>query len=66
MYQFLKSDTVLVLRKNSPTLREAKAFFESMQHYADINGFRSRLAVRTVDVKFEIWSEAERYLFSYY
>jgi hypothetical protein len=54
------------LRKNSPTLREAKGFFEAMQHYADVNGIRSRLAVRTVDVKFEIWAEAEKYLFSYY
>jgi hypothetical protein len=66
MYRFLKSDSVLVLRKNSSTLREAKNFFEAMQHYADVNGIRSRLAVRTVDVKFEIWSEAEKYLFSYY
>lgn len=66
MYRFIKTDSVLILRKNSPTLREAKNFFESISHYADINGVRSRLAVRTVDVKFEIWSEAEKFLFSYY
>lgn len=65
MYRFLKTDSVLIMRKNSPTLRDAKNFYESMQHYADINGIRGRLAVRTVDVKFEIWSEAEKFLFSY-
>lgn len=66
MYRFVKSDSVLILRKNSNTLRDAKNFFEAMQHYADVNGVTSRLAVRTVDVKFEIWSEAEKYLFSLY
>ena len=65
MYKVLKTDSMLVLRKNSPVLRESKNFFEAMQHYADINGIRSRYAVRTVDVKFEIWTEAEKYLFSY-
>lgn len=65
MYDFVKSDTVVILRKNSPVVRQGKEFFEAVNHYADVNGVRARLAVRTVDVKFEIWNEAEKYLFSF-
>lgn len=65
LYDVLKTDTVLVLRKNSTALRDAKNFYEAMQHYADIQGIRNRFAVRTVDVKYEIWSEAEKFLFAY-
>ena len=66
LYKFIKSDSVLILRKNAPNIKDAKNFYEAMRHYADINGISSRLAVRTVDVKFEIWSEAEKFLFSIY
>ncbi len=65
MYKFLKTESVLILRKNSESIRDGKGYYESVQHYADINGFRSRMSLRTVDVKFEIWNEAEKYLFSF-
>lgn len=65
MYSVLKSDSLIVLRKNSQTLREAKNWFDAMQHYAEINGIRNRFQARTVDVKYEIWTEAEKYLFAY-
>ena len=65
MYDFVKTETLLVLRKNSPVLSDGKEFFEGVTHYAEINGVRSRMGVRTVDVKFEIWNEAEKYLFAY-
>lgn len=65
MYDVLKTDMAIIFRKNSDTLRDAKNFYEAMQHYADVNGLRSRFVVRTVDVKFEIWTEAEKYLFSF-
>ena len=65
MYQFMKTDSVAILRKNSESLREGKEFLEAMQHFSDINGIRNRLGARTVEVKFEIWAEAEKFLFSY-
>ena len=65
MYNFVKADTMIILRKNSPVHRQSKDYFEAIKHYADINGIRSRMTVRSVDVKFEIWNEAEKYLFSY-
>ncbi|HQH26948.1 MAG TPA: HEAT repeat domain-containing protein [Oligoflexia bacterium] len=65
MYNFVKTDSIIVLRKNSPALRDAKNFYEAVSHLADIEGVRSRFGVRTVDVKFEIWNEAEKYLFAY-
>ena len=65
MYSFFKTDGMLVLRKNSQALREGKNFYEAVTHLADIEGVRNRFAVRTVDVKFEIWNEAEKYLFAY-
>ncbi|MFN8392574.1 MAG: HEAT repeat domain-containing protein [Bdellovibrionota bacterium] len=64
MYDVMKTDQLLILRKNSETLRQGKEYFESMEHYSQINGIRERLNVRTVDVKFEIWNEAEKYLLS--
>jgi hypothetical protein len=64
MYQVMKTDQLLILRKNSPTLRQGKEFYEAMEHYSQINGIRERLNVHTVDVKFEIWNEAEKYLLS--
>jgi hypothetical protein len=65
MYPFLKTDTLLILRKNSPVYRESKEYFEAIRHYAEINGIRARMSIRTVDVKFEIWNEAENFLFAY-
>ncbi len=65
IYSFLKTDAMVILRKNSPTLREARSFYEAVTHWGDVEGVRSRVAVRTVDVKFDIWNEAEKYLFSY-
>lgn len=64
MYSFLKADMAVILRKNSETLREGKDYIEALQHFADINGIRARLASRQVDVKFEIWAEAEKFLFA--
>lgn len=64
MYSFLKADLAVILRKNSETLREGKDYIEALQHFADINGLRGRLASRQVDVKFEIWAEAEKFLFA--
>ena len=64
MYMVMKTDQLLILRKNSGTLRQGKEYFEAMEHYSQINGIRERLNVRTVDVKFEIWNEAEKYLLS--
>lgn len=64
MYQVMKTDQMLILRKNSEALRNGKEYFEAMEHYSQINGIRERLNVRTVDVKFEIWNEAEKFLLS--
>lgn len=65
MYPFLKTDAMLIHRKNSPVYRQSKEYFESIRHFAEINGIRGRMTIRTVDVKFEIWNEAENFLFSY-
>ncbi len=65
MYTVLKTDMMQIQRKESPTYKEAQAFGEAYQHYADINGIRARLATKKVDVKYEIWAEAEKYLFGF-
>jgi len=65
MYSFLKTDMMLITRKESPTVKDAKNFAEAVQSYADVQGIKSRLVTRSVDVKFEIWNEAEKYLFAY-
>ena len=65
MYQYLKTDQMQIIRKNSPTLRNGKEWFQAMTHYGDVNGIRSRVQIRTVDVKFEIWAEAEKFLFTF-
>ena len=65
MYPVLKTDLMLIHRKESPSYKSSKNFAESMQNYADINGIRARIATKTVDVKFEIWNEAEKFLFGY-
>lgn len=65
MYPVLKSDIMQIQRKESPTYKDAQFFAEAYQNYADINGIRARLAVKRVDVKYEIWAEAEKYLFGY-
>ena len=66
MYSFLKTDQLLIMRKNNPeAVRTGKEFFEATTHYAEINGIRGRIAARTVDVKYEIWGEAEKFLLSY-
>ncbi len=65
MYAFLKTDMMLISRKESPTFKDSKSFAEAVQNYADVQGIKSRLVTRTVDVKFEIWNEAEKYLFAY-
>lgn len=65
MYSFLKADQLLIMRKNNPEgVRTGKEFFEAMTHYADFNGIRGRIGARTVDVKYEIWGEAEKFLLS--
>ena len=56
---------MLITRKESPTVKDAKNFAEAVQSYADVQGIKSRLVTRSVDVKFEIWNEAEKYLFAY-
>ena len=65
MYSFLKTDMMLISRKDSPTFKEAKNFAEAVQSYSDVQGIKSRLVTRSVDVKFEIWNEAEKFLFAY-
>lgn len=65
MYQVLKTDMMQIQRKESSTYKEAQAFGESLQNYADINGIRARLVTKKVDVKYEIWTEAEKYLFGF-
>lgn len=65
MYPVLKTDLMLIHRKESPSYKDSKIFAESFQNFADTNGIRSRLATKTVDVKFEIWNEAEKFLFGY-
>lgn len=65
MYPVLKTDLMLIHRKESPSYKDSKIFAESFQNYADTNGIRLRLATKTVDVKFEIWNEAEKFLFGY-
>lgn len=65
MYPFLKTEIMLIHRKNSLVYRQSKEYFEAIRHYAEISGVRSRMTIRTVDVKFEIWNEAENFLFSY-
>jgi HEAT repeat protein len=65
MYSALKIDMMQIQRKESPTYKDAQAFGESFQHYADINGIRARLVTKKVDVKYEIWGEAEKYLFGF-
>jgi len=64
MYPVMKADQLLILRKNSDSLRDGKEYFEAMEHYSQVNGIRERVNVRTVDVKFEIWNEAEKFLLS--
>ena len=65
MYPVLKTDIMLIHRKESPSFKDSKIFAEAFQDYADINGIRARLATKTVDVKYEIWNEAEKFLFGY-
>jgi hypothetical protein len=65
MYDFLKAEQELILRRNSPAQRQGRAYFDAIQQYVDISGIRARVAIRTVDVKYEIWPEAERFLFQY-
>ncbi len=62
MYSVMKTDQMLILRKNSPSFRNGKEYFEAMEHYSLINGIRERMNVRSIDVKFEIWNEAEKFL----
>ena len=64
MYSVMKTEQLLILRKNSDSIRDGKEYFEAMEHYSQVNGIRERLNVRTVDVKFEIWNEAEKFLLS--
>ena len=65
MYDFLKAEQELIIRRNSPAQRQARLYFDAIQQYVDISGIRARVAIRTVDVKYEIWPEAERFLFQY-
>ncbi len=65
MYSYLKTDMMLISRKESPTFKDSKSYAEAIQNYADVNGIKTRLVTRTVDVRFEIWNEAEKFLFAY-
>jgi len=62
MYSVMKTDQMLILRKNSNSYRNGKEYFEAMEHYSLVNGIRERMNVRSIDVKFEIWNEAEKFL----
>ncbi|HMO16568.1 MAG TPA: HEAT repeat domain-containing protein [Oligoflexia bacterium] len=65
MYPVLKTDMMIIQRKESPTFKDAQNFAEAYQNYADIHGIRARLATKKVDVKYEVWGEAEKYLFGF-
>lgn len=65
MYPVLKTDLMLIHRKESPSYKDSKIFAEAIQDFADINGIRARMATKTVEVKYEIWNEAEKFLFGY-
>ena len=65
MYDVAKTNMLVIQRQDAASLRESRHYFESVIHYADVNGIRSRISKRKVDATYDIWREAERYLFSY-
>lgn len=65
LYQVLKAEQMLVIRKNSPNKGKATEYFERLQHYSQLNGIRNRVLTRNVDMKYETWDRAERFMFSY-
>ena len=64
LYDFIKADSLLVMRSSSPTLKNAREFFASVKHFAEVSGIRPRLSGRRVDEVYEIWKQSETYLFS--
>ncbi len=65
LYQFLKAEQMLIIRKNSEGTAKAQEYFDRIQHYSQINGIRNRILIRNVDMKYETWDRAERFMFSF-
>lgn len=65
MYQFLKAEQMIVIRKNSSSKAKSNEYFDRLQHYSQINGIRNRVLIRNVDMKYETWDRAERFMFAF-
>jgi hypothetical protein len=65
LYSFIKTDMMLISKKDSPTYKDSKIFGEAIQNYADVQGIKSRLLTRNVEAKLDIWNEADKFLFAF-